>query len=435
MKYNHVTELIGNTPLLRIHPDSHGFSNVEIYAKLEYYNPFGSVKDRIAWGMIKDDIAAMQRQKQTIVEASSGNTAKALTILASVFGLQFKTITNRIRVTEVKNILRLLGATIEELPGLSDCPNPNAPDDMLRVIERLVSAQPDKYYYTSQYFNQKNIDTHYQTTGKEIQTDLQNVDIFAGSLGTTGSTRGTGMYLKEHNPSLRLIGVVAAENDYIPGMRVSSEMSEVGLFEKDFYNRIITVDAKQATAATLCLVRDNGILCGPTSGAAYAGLLEYLRKQKSPRKKQTAVFIVCDRIEPYVSYFQKRCPELFGQPKQRVTLTNIPEKDIAAAPSMSVTEAAAHKGLIIDIRGNMAFRLGHIAGSINISAEVLEDLVLRGSPFSKTTPILIACAIGDQSAAVCALLRNYNYQAFHIHGGILAWREAHFPLTTIQQET
>ena len=97
MLYSDITELIGNTPLLRLDPGKHGIDGAEVYAKLEFCNPFGSVKDRIAWGMIRDDLPGITRRGQTLVEASSGNTAKALQVLAAMHGIRLRVLTNRTR--------------------------------------------------------------------------------------------------------------------------------------------------------------------------------------------------------------------------------------------------------------------------------------------------------------------------------------------------
>jgi cysteine synthase len=123
MRYDHITELIGNTPLLRLDPAVHGLPNVELYAKLESHNPFGSVKDRVAWGMLRDDLAQIRASGQTLIEASSGNTAKALRVLGAVYGIDLRAVTNRIKVAEVRDLLQLFGTEIVELPGLSECPD------------------------------------------------------------------------------------------------------------------------------------------------------------------------------------------------------------------------------------------------------------------------------------------------------------------------
>ena len=210
MLINKITDLIGQTPLLRLEPSLHGLKNIDLYAKLELLNPFGSVKDKSAWMVLKDDIEKIALNGQTVIESSSGNMAKAMQLLCGMHGVQFRTITNRIKVPEAKQILQVLGARVDELPGQSECPDPTDPNDPIAVIQQIVNAEPKKYFHTSQYTNEKNIEAHYSMTGKEIQDDLKKVDFFIGGLGTTGSTRGAGTYLKEHNPTLKNIGVIAS---------------------------------------------------------------------------------------------------------------------------------------------------------------------------------------------------------------------------------
>lgn len=319
MRYDHITELIGNTPLLRLDPGVHGLAHVELYAKLEFYNPFGSVKDRVAWGMIRDDLDDIVARKQGFIEASSGNTAKALRVLAAMHGLRLRAVTNRIKVAEVRELLQLLGTDIEELPGLSECPDPTAPNDVYSVIESTMSRTPGAWYHPSQYTSEKNIEAHYQGTGREIHEDLtrdgiNRVDYLIGGLGTTGSTRGTATFLRKHNPGLETIAVVSERGDFIPGIRSETEMWDVGLFQPDFYDRIIAVEAGYAVDATLRLATGHGVLAGPTSGATYAAALDFLKTVPPRPDPLIAVFIVCDRLEPYLSYIRKRRPELFGRP-------------------------------------------------------------------------------------------------------------------------
>ena len=114
MKYKRITDMIGNTPVLEIPSSVHGLENIDLYAKLEMMNPFGSVKDRIAWGLVQDDIEGIQERGQTIYENSSGNTAKALQVIASMYGVKTKLITYLAKVDGVKDIVRMLGAEIEE---------------------------------------------------------------------------------------------------------------------------------------------------------------------------------------------------------------------------------------------------------------------------------------------------------------------------------
>jgi cysteine synthase B len=428
--YDDITDLIGNTPLLRLDPEHHGLAGVELYAKLEFYNPFGSVKDRIAWGMLRDDLSEIIRRGQTLIEASSGNTAKALQVLASMHGVSLRVLTNRTKVPEVRDVLELLGGELEELPGLSECPDPTVPNDVFSTIERIMAENPGAFHHTSQYTNSSNVRTHYDTTGKEIFDDVGPIDYLFGGLGTTGSTRGAAMYLQEQNPSLQTVGIVSTKDDFIPGIRTESELWDVGLFQRDFYAEITSVSSTNAITSTLDLARSYGLLAGPTSGAAYWAAQNYLRRQARPASPPAkAVIIACDRLEPYVSYFRKRRPDLFGQ--TRSAMFDDLEDD-ALAPELTVTELAALSSdptvLLVDTRGSMAYRIGHVPGAVNIRDDVLEDLLVQGDPFPVSRTVVLICPIGEYSKRLAALLTRNGQPACSLAGGVIAWRDAGLPL-------
>ncbi|MEU0505261.1 pyridoxal-phosphate dependent enzyme [Nocardia sp. NPDC005998] len=435
MRYDHITDLIGNTPLLRLDPAVHGLDNVELYAKLESHNPFGSVKDRVAWGMIRDDLDEIRASGQTLIEASSGNTAKALRILGAVHGIGLRAVTNRIKVAEVRDLLQLFGTEIVELPGLSECPDPTTPNDVYSAIEATMARNPDAYYHPSQYTNEKNIEAHHHGTGREIHEDLAadgitRVDYLIGGLGTTGSTRGAATYLRKHNPELRTIAVVSDRSDFIPGIRSESEMWDVGLFQPDFYDRIVTIDSARAVDATLTLATGHGILAGPTSGASYAAALETLAEQTiSAREPVVAVFIVCDRLEPYLSYLKKRRPELFDRADRRHAPS---AADLAATPALTPHELAeldrTDRPTIVDTRGAMAYRIGHVPGAINIRDDQLDDMFAHGIPFPRSRPLVFVCPVGELSLRFAAIARQAGFDASSLGGGIVAWRDAGFAL-------
>ncbi|MBF6328002.1 pyridoxal-phosphate dependent enzyme [Nocardia transvalensis] len=439
MRYDHITELIGNTPLLRLDPAVHGLGNVELYAKLEFYNPFGSVKDRVAWGMIRDEIGDITAREQTLIEASSGNTAKALRILGAMRGVGLRAVTNRIKVAEVRELLQLFGTEIEELPGLSECPDPTTPNDVYAVIESTMAKRPGTYHHPSQYTNEKNIEAHYHGTGREIHEDLardgiDRIDYLIGGLGTTGSTRGAATYLRKHHPELRTVAVVSERSDFIPGIRSETEMWEVGLFQPDFYDTIMTMEAGRAVDATLELATGYGVLSGPTSGATYAAALELLSSQDRTTVTTdgpvVAVIIVCDRIEPYLSYIKKRRPELFGHTATRTAPPTAEE--LATVPSLSPDALeeldATARPTVVDTRGAMAYRIGHVPGAINIRDDQLDDMLAQGVPFSRTRPLVFVCPVGEVSQRFAALARRAGYDAASLAGGIVAWRDAGKPL-------
>ncbi|MFD3595113.1 pyridoxal-phosphate dependent enzyme [Nocardia sp. NPDC058640] len=433
MVYNHITELIGNTPLLRLDPAVHGLPDVDLYAKLESHNPFGSVKDRVAWAMIRDDLDTVAAGGQSFIEASSGNTAKALRVLGALHGVPLRAVTNRIRVGEVRQLLQLLGTEIVELPGLSECPDPHAADDVSAVIDQTTSQAPDRWFHPSQYTNERNIAAHHDGTGTEIASDLAqagitDLDYLIGGLGTTGSTRGTATALLPQHPGLRTIGVVSDRFDFIPGIRSEREMWDVGLFRPDFYDEIVTVDSAAAISATLDLVQGYGVLAGPTSGAAYSAALRTLSAAPRPDGRPlVAVLIVCDRIEPYLSYFAKRRPDLFGKPAAPT-----PPSPADAAPTLSPAALAeldrTGRPTIVDTRGAMAYRVGHVPGAVNIRDDQLDDLLAQGVPFPRSRPVVFVCPVGETSQRFAASAHAAGFDAFGLAGGMVAWRDAGLPM-------
>lgn len=433
MLYKSVTELIGNTPLIEISKEITKLKNINVYAKCELYNPFGSLKDRAGYAMLKDEIQKLKENNMTVIESSSGNTAKALQIICSMNGIPFKTVTNRIKIPETKEVLKVAGAEIEELPGLSECPDPTDPNDPVAYIERIVSENPNKYYHTNQYTNLKNPKVHYEHTGKEIYDDLGKVDYFFGTLGTTGSSRGTIEYLLEKNKNLKKIGIIAEKGDTIPGIRNKDEMYEVGIFNKSLYDEIVLVNSDEAIEEMLVLNRKCGILGGPTSGAAFKGTLKYLREiDDKLEEPANAVFIACDRMEWYMSYIKKRRPEIFDSEIKRETIRTLTEEDMKYAKTIDVNNAEEwiekNNPIIIDLRGNLAYKNGHIANAINITDIFFEDLVDNGTPFSKENSVLLVCSIGDKSKKFSSLLNKKGMNVYSLENGMTAWRENSLPL-------
>ncbi|WP_280329898.1 pyridoxal-phosphate dependent enzyme, partial [Nocardia wallacei] len=433
MRYDHITELIGNTPLLRLDPAVHGLDNVQLYAKLESANPFGSVKDRVAWGMIRDELDDITARGQTLIEASSGNTAKALRILGALHGVGLRAVTNRIKVGEVRELLQLFGTEIEELPGLSECPDPTTPNDVYSVIESTMAKNPGVYHHPSQYTNEKNIEAHYHGTGREIHDDLardgvHRVDYLVGGLGTTGSTRGAAAYLRKHNPELGALAVVSERSDFIPGIRSETEMWEVGLFRPDFYDHVLTVDSGRAIDATMELATGYGVLAGPTSGATYAAALEFLGALdvSATAEPVVAVIIVCDRLEPYLSYIKKRRPELFGRSGSRTrppTAAELAEVPVLSPGALADLDATA-RPTIVDTRGAMAYRIGHVPGALNIRDDQLDDMLGHGMPFSRSRPVVFVCPVGEVSRRFAALARRGRFDAARQGGGQVGRRGA-----------
>ncbi|MCX5381607.1 pyridoxal-phosphate dependent enzyme [Streptomyces sp. NBC_00091] len=436
MRYDSITEAIGNTPLVRIDPHVHGLRNIDLYAKLEMLNPFGSLKDRAAWNMVRAGLAGAAERGETVVELSSGNTAKALALIAGLHGLSFKSVTNRMRIPEVKDLLLLLGAEIEELPGQSECLDPTATDDPLTLFHQRLGHPGGAHLHTDQYFNPLNAEAHAQGTGPEIIADLDGraPDWFIACVGTAGSSTGVAAALRAHDPAVRVIGLVGEKSDFIPGIRTADEVQEVGLFDPAVYDAIETVGSGEAIDGMVTLLRRCGLLAGPTGGAAYLGAVRHLQALDAGlTERRTAVFIVCDRAESYLGYVRGRRPELFGRPPVKNSVTTLTPAELGRVTAIGVDEARkwleTGYPLVVDLRGPFAYAALHIDGSVNIVDELFDELVRSGMPFSTSRPVLLACPVGEKSARYAALLTRMGHPDVRsLAGGIVAWRDAGAPL-------
>ncbi|MFJ8277120.1 pyridoxal-phosphate dependent enzyme [Streptomyces griseoviridis] len=443
MRYDSITEAIGNTPLVRIDPSVHGLRHIDLYAKLEMLNPFGSVKDRPAWHMARPYLEDAADGDGTVVELSSGNTAKALALLAGMHGLKFKSVTNRMRVPEIKDLLLLLGAEIEELPGQSECLDPTDTDDPLTRFHQALSEPGSAHLHTDQYFNPRNVEAHATGTGPEIIKDLDGraPDWFIACVGTAGSSTGVARVLREHDGDVRVLGLVADKSDFIPGIRTIDEVHQVGLFDPATYDSLAAVTSQQAIDGMMTLIRRCGLLSGPTGGAAYHGAVRHLASVDAELdgagRRRTAVFIVCDRAESYLSYVRQRRPELLGRPRRGRSPSEVSDEAIRAAKARAVDVDDARRWiaegeprpLVVDLRGPHAYAALHIEGSVNIVDELFAELVRDGLPFSKRTPVLLACPVGEKSLRYAAsLARSGHPDVRSLAGGIVAWRDAGAPL-------
>ncbi|MGB0757379.1 MAG: pyridoxal-phosphate dependent enzyme [Patescibacteria group bacterium] len=423
-----ITDLIGNTPLLKISKKVHGLENIELYAKLEMFNPWGSVKDRTAWGILQPFLDELETKD--VIERSSGNTAKALQMIASMHGSKLKTITNRIRIPEAKDVLTLIGAQIQELPGKSDCYDPHDPTDPVAYIQQEIAQNKDKYLYGDQYFNDLNRKIHYDTTGKEILDDLGEIDFFIGGLGTTGSTLGTAERIKEYYPDVTVVGIVAEKDDYIPGIRNYDEILEVGLFNPDFYKDIITINSSDALEHMMRLIKHDGLLAGPTTGASLQGAITYLQEidttLDTPKK---AVIIACDRVEWYISYIKDRKPNWFGHTDSARWDDDIEQTESTDLDATTISDwIKENSPLIVDLRQPISFKTTHIPNSLNLPYDHLDSMLHTTNPFCTHQKILLVCPVGDKSSIVANYLQTKDVPAYSLQGGINAWRDQDLPL-------
>lgn len=436
MLYKNIFDLVGNTPLLEIPKSLHWFKDINIYAKLEYFNPFWSVKDRTAFWLIRKHLDSIKKNKKIIIESSSWNTAKALTGFAGILGTNFETISNRINIQEQKENLELLGAKIKQVPGKSECPDPGSADNPLKLIEEKISKNPEKYFYTRQYENPENLAIHKETTGKEIWEDLEGkVDYFFAWLWTTGSSRWPASYIKEKNPNLKTIGIVSNPDDIIPWIRNSEEMWDVGLFDKNFYEKIEEVESLKALNAMKDLIQKAWVNWWPTTGASYMWVLQYIQKNsKNIPKNSNIVFVACDRFENYLSYIKQRKPELFWNNKKRdFCVFHISENKKVNYIHPDTLQKHLKNYLIIDTRSNISYKNMHIPKSINLPTNILYDLIdNKNIPFSRDKEIVLVCPNGKQHKKTTIFLEKKWYKTYILQWWFWDWIELWFPIEQIE---
>jgi cysteine synthase B len=271
-----VVERIGQTPLVEL--KSFSSKNVKFFAKLEWHNPFGSVKDRAAYWMIKDaeKRAILKKDRSIIIEPTSGNTGIALTGIASALGYKVEIVIPEKVSDETKDILRHLGATLHET---SDdlCPRVGAGTDQSIALAKAISKpRPDIYYLPNQYENDANFLAHYESTGPEIWMQTNGaVTHFLTGCGTGGTITGTATYLKEKNKGVYIIAVQAQKNHLLQGLRNFEESSMPDLFKRreKVVDEWMTATNKDSFDTVRQLVEKEGMLVGPSSGSVMASML------------------------------------------------------------------------------------------------------------------------------------------------------------------
>lgn len=294
------------TPLVKINNliDSDTFS---LYAKLEWMNPFGSIKDRAAASLLR----ALESEDQLsetrgIVEPTSGNTGLSLAALASVKGYPAKAVLpNKVPLSK-KLLLRLAGA---DLQVINDelCPAPGLGDGSINMAKTFAKAQSERYVMPNQYESQHNVRAHIETTGPEIwnQTQGQVTHVFV-TLGTCGTVTGVSTFLRGLNPDIKVFAVQPTEGHDVPGLRNVSQLDVSKLFDPTLIDEIIEVDFAKAYENSVALLRREGLRAGPGSGLTFAGASEVIQRGC----EGVGVMIFCDDLFKYTENYAKHLPEL-----------------------------------------------------------------------------------------------------------------------------
>src|SRR5512135_1147110 len=279
LKVESILDLIGNTPLLEIQKISAGLSpQVKIYAKLEGMNPGCSVKDRPAWRMVQEGLRSGQlRPGKTILDSTSGNTVIVLAMIGSVLGYPVELVMPSNVSIERKQIIGAYGAKVTYSDPMEGS------DGAIRECRKILGATPEKYFKPDQYFNPMNPQAHYENTGPEIyrQTDGA-VTHFVAGIGTGGTVMGTGRYLKEVNPKIKIIAV--EPDDALHGLEGLKHMASSivpGIYHEEKLDDKIPVSTEDAYSMVYRLSQEEGVLVGQSSGAALYAAIKVARRLRS----------------------------------------------------------------------------------------------------------------------------------------------------------
>lgn len=287
-----VLDCIGNTPLVRIETIN-PVTAVTILAKLEGNNPGGSVKDRIAYYMIKDaEDAGLIKRGDTILEATSGNTGIGLAMVGAAKGYRVKLVMPECVSLERRKVLEAFGAELVLSPGNEGT------DGAIRLARKILGEHPKDYFMPNQFDNCSNIRAHYETTGKEIiQQTGGKLDMFVSGMGTTGTIMGAGRRLKEFNEKIRIVGVEPLLGHRIQGLKNMQESIVPKIYNSSALDEKINVNDEEAFETTRKLALKEGLFVGMSSGAAMCGALKMAEKLE----QGTIVVVLPDRGDRYLS--------------------------------------------------------------------------------------------------------------------------------------
>ena len=432
--YDSIFGLLSNqdnpTPLVRLNRVS-PFRETKVYGKLEWYNPFGAIKDRVAANLIADGEARqLVQNNQKLVEPTSGNTGMALAMIANAKGYSLTTPLSSEIPLEKRTILRFFGADVIELEDTL-CPAPGAPEGAIAKASE-IAGRPD-FHMLNQYANEANPEAHYKTTGPEIWNQTEGkVTHFICGLGTCGTITGTGRFLKEKSNAVQILGVHPEEGHDIPGVRSIRQLQQTKLFFPKEYDGLVEITNQEAFDLCLRLNREESIIAGPSSAMALAGAFKLV-----PDKPGNIVIVIfCDSVFKYASSVVKHLPGLVaekgGSGSPRNALLEKMVENVRGNDDLTIDVDSAHeqwqngKLSVIDVRPNSHYQKAHIPGALNIPlSELGNDLSVL--PSDLDAQILSVCQRGNASLSGVLFFKSLGYRNVRsIIGGTLAWQERGF---------
>lgn len=287
-----ILQTIGKTPLVRINRLNPN-QNATMFAKVEGFNPTGSIKDRIALSMVNQaEIEGKLTPGKIIIEPTSGNTGVALAMIGCIKGYEVEIVMSEAVSSERIQMVKAFGGKVTLTDGRYGT------DGAIRKARELVGKFPDKYFMPDQFSNDFNKVAHYKTTGDEIWKQTGgNVDYFVSSVGTSGTIMGVGKVLKERNPNIKIVCAHPVRGHYIQGLKNMEEAIVPSIYDPSMIDIQIMVETEAAYEMTRNIVKKEGIFVGMSSGAAMYAAIETAKKIDSG----TIVAILPDRGEKYLS--------------------------------------------------------------------------------------------------------------------------------------
>lgn len=289
---NNILETIGKTPLVRINNLSPN-PNVNIFAKLEGFNPTGSIKDRIAVQMVEQAEKEGKLTKgKIIIEPTSGNTGIGLAIAGIVKGYEVVIVMSEAVSVERRKIIKSYGGTVILTPANEGT------DGAIRLAHKMVNENPDKYFMPDQFSNAANYQAHYKTTATEIWEQTQgNIDYLVCALGTSGTIMGISKFLKQHKPEIKVVCAHPIKGHYIQGLKNMDEAIVPAIYDPSRIDVQIMVESEEAIATARRIIAKEGIFAGMSSGAAMLAAI----KTAEMIEKGNIVVVFPDRAEKYLS--------------------------------------------------------------------------------------------------------------------------------------
>ena len=258
--------LVGNTPLLPLVTlSNNGSSSVQVFAKAEWFNPSGSVKDRAAWGIIQNALHEGRiLPGMHLLDSTSGNMGIAYATFGSALGIPITLAIPSNASPERIKILQALGAELVLTDPLEGS------DGAIQIAQKMADDFPKKYYYANQYDNPENWRSHYKSTGPElVEQTAGKITHFVAGMGTTGTLTGVSRYLKKHQPKVEIIGVQPdSPFNGLEGLKHIPSSIQPGIYDPSAADRIISIKTEDAYDMVRCLAREEGYFIGISSGAA-----------------------------------------------------------------------------------------------------------------------------------------------------------------------